>query len=135
MLGCTLTPPRLKDKSIVERQSYPTPAMRDYKGGSPGMVGKSHLECVAEGYETKTQEKGLRLSPRWVEWLMGFPDNWTSLEDIVKPFTNWDVDPADVGLYSRVEAGVKERVNRLKCCGNGVVPQQGRTAWKILKKM
>jgi len=38
-----------------------------------------------------------QLSPDWVEWLMGWPISWTSLEPITDLiWLDWSVDPADV---------------------------------------
>jgi len=48
-----------------------------------------------------------RLSSRFTEWMMGLPDGWIT----------------DVGL---------NRVDELKACGNGVVPQQAELALRIL---
>jgi DNA (cytosine-5)-methyltransferase 1 len=48
---------------------------------------------------------GLRLSPRFTEWMMGLPDGWVT-------------DPA-IGI---------SRNDQLKACGNGVVPQQAAAA-------
>jgi hypothetical protein len=35
----------------------------------------------AQGGTPLSMAAGGQLSPRWVEWLMGFPDGWTDLED------------------------------------------------------
>jgi DNA (cytosine-5)-methyltransferase 1 len=48
-----------------------------------------------------------RLSSRFTEWMMGVPDGWIT----------------DAGL---------SRVDELKACGNGVVPQQAELALRIL---
>ena len=48
-----------------------------------------------------------RLSSKFTEWMMGLPDGWVT----------------DVGLT---------RVEELKACGNGVVPQQAELALNIL---
>ena len=38
-----------------------------------------------------------QLSPDWVEWLMGWPIFWSSLEPITELlWLDWSVDPADV---------------------------------------
>jgi hypothetical protein len=69
------------------------------------------------------------LSPDWVSWLMGLPVGWTSLV----PLPRWEYDQwlqsqmdgtwwqEEQGL-PRVTSGIKDRVNRLKCLGNGIVP-------------
>lgn len=44
---------------------------------------------------------------------------------------NWTFEP-DVG---RVVDGVAFRVDRLKCCGNGVVSQQSIPAWEEIKRL
>lgn len=37
-----------------------------------------------------------QLNPDWVEWLMGWPIGWTSMESITKlDWRDWSVDPAD----------------------------------------
>jgi hypothetical protein len=53
------------------------------------------------------KENSHRLSSRFTEWMMGVPDGWIT----------------DVGL---------SRVDELKACGNGVVPQQAELALKVL---
>jgi len=41
-----------------------------------------------------------QLNPNWVEWLMGWPIGWTSMEAITKlDWRDWSVDPADEGDY------------------------------------
>jgi len=54
----------------------PTPSAADYKGSSkPGQRRRQLSEKVA----------GYALNPRWVEWLMGFPLDWTSVGEEVGP--------------------------------------------------
>jgi hypothetical protein len=48
-----------------------------------------------------------RLSPKFTEWMMGLPDGWITGVDLKRP-------------------------EMLKCCGNGVVPQQAYLALQIL---
>jgi hypothetical protein len=53
------------------------------------------------------KDESHRLSSRFTEWMMGVPDGWIT----------------DAGL---------SRVDELKACGNGVVPQQAELALRIL---
>jgi hypothetical protein len=93
-----------------------------------------------------------QLNPEWVEWLMGFYPGWTNVANgqscretidatgSVPPTSqvstidadnilrcagickdpNWDQEPPNV---PRIADGVANRVNRLRCLGNAVVPQ------------
>ena len=92
------------------------------------------------------------LNPDWVEWLMGWPIGWTSLDSInidhkgwwrycmsVEPARYWEQDPADIPVGEkyhtpRLTTKKEYRADRLKACGNGQVPQQLLLAWKQLKK-
>ena len=61
---------------------WPTPTARDWKDGGycpnvevNGLLGRA----VWTPLESATHRGAL--NPTWVEWLMGFPDGWTDLED------------------------------------------------------
>lgn len=93
---------------------------------------------------------GARLNPDWVEWLMGWPIGWTSLDFInidmkgwwrycmsVEPARYWEQDPADIPVGEkyhtpRLTTKKEYRAERLKACGNGQVPQQLLLAWRAL---
>ena len=85
--------------------------------------GKSNLEeVVGQGINGS-------LSPDWVSWLMGLPVGWTSLEPMPRrEYLDWLHAQLDGTWWDeerglpRVATGVKDRVNRLKCLGNGIVP-------------
>lgn len=96
---------------------------------------------------------GGQLNPTWVEWILGYPLHWTEIVDNEQVATKkiradgdpedeqaqdlrldlstdpmerkrieavaWETEP-DIG---RVAIGVPNRVNRLKCLGNSIVPQ------------
>ena len=60
---------------------FPTPKSSDATGGPayhkpPGRMG---------GFQLKEMVRGGQLNPRWVEWLMGFPDGWTDLSHSETP--------------------------------------------------
>jgi hypothetical protein len=76
-------------------------------------------ETIAEG----------SLNPDWVEWLMGIPIGWTSLNPLEKEQydkwleknrngTWWAEEPS----IPRLATKIKERNKRLKALGNGIVP-------------
>ena len=55
---------------------WPTPTARDHKDtGANVNWAKVKAKCRLAG------AAGGSLNPTWVEWLMGYPQNWTSLED------------------------------------------------------
>ena len=106
---------------------FPTPATRDYKGARKPET----LEATGRNPETNSLGDAIgegnvtgSLNPDWVELLMGFPVGFTDMEkpSIDKLATqNWQGD-WEAGV-PRVATGVKNRVGRLKCLGNAVVPQ------------
>jgi hypothetical protein len=86
-------------------------------------------EAVAGGEEDAIAMSGGSLSPDWVSWLMGIPIGWTSLEPLPREeYLDWFQSQMDGTWWQeeqglpRVTSGIKDRVNRLKCLGNGIVP-------------
>lgn len=80
MIGGSLTPPRMKH--------WPTLAATDYKGaGKTGQL-RDRLDYAAERCGTKSSQypappaNGGSLNPTWVEWLMGWPIEWTDLKPL-----------------------------------------------------
>ena len=74
-------PERLSLEAMARRNAWPTPQARDWKGGNTPKPHGQHspgLDVVVGG----------PLNPTWVEWLMGWPLNWSSLEPL--PKENWD---------------------------------------------
>jgi hypothetical protein len=71
-------PPRPWDTGVPLAQAvamFPTPTARDFR--SPG---RSRLERTgSKAGECLPQAIGGQLNPTWVEWLMGFPAEWTAL--------------------------------------------------------
>ena len=63
-------------KLHIEVLKWPTPQARDHKDtGANVNWAKVKAKCKLAG------AAGGSLNPMWVEWLMGYPQNWTSLED------------------------------------------------------
>ena len=140
----------LNDAVDFHDKKWPTPTASDHKGGTAtprkdtGVSRNDRLDHCLEPYA-----KG-RLNPDWVEWLMGWPIGWTSLDFmkidmkrwwnysmITEPAKYWEEDPADIPVGEkyhtpRLTSKKEYRVDRLKCCGNGQVPQQVILALKML---
>lgn len=61
----------------------PTPRASEWKGTGP-LGSKSHAHRLSRGYLDATMQElsGAtgRLSPRFVEWMMGLPDDWTLVD-------------------------------------------------------
>jgi len=74
------------------QKNWPTPSARDWKD-TPGMAQSatnadgSHRDRTDQlprkvyANEPTGTTQGGSLNPTWVEWLMGYPDEWTVLED------------------------------------------------------
>lgn len=107
---------------------FMTPQSRDWKGAS----GRAYKGISPD---LPSQVQG-QLSAAWVEALMAWPVNWSSLEPLSREaFEHWLNNPQwedwepDI---PRIATGEKNRVNRLKAIGNGQVSIVAATAWRIL---
>ena len=54
---------------------WPTPTARDWRSGKASEATRSRNS------RPLSEAIGGLLNPRWVEWLQGFPEGWTNLED------------------------------------------------------
>ena len=61
-------------------QMIPTPAARNWKGA--GTRNENTVPNVIEGRERIGTKTGLKLQPGFVEWMMGYPEDWSSLTDM-----------------------------------------------------
>lgn len=82
---------------------------------------------------------GGQLSPGWVEWLMGWPVGWTSLDPLPQnAIGDWATETVNRQWWQhehdlpRVAKGVANRAHRLRAIGNGQVPLCAAIAWLIL---
>ena len=83
---------RCADYGNLEEQvsltMWPTPAARDYKGANSlehcevNGTGRKHMDQLpnAVAHGDKPEPSGA-LNPTWVEWLMGWPIGWTSMDN------------------------------------------------------
>jgi hypothetical protein len=170
----------------VAVKRWPTPTTQDFKGRGPNSRQQGLPDKVRRfptpsaqmakhanptEWELENREKiqkqlhievGGQLNPDWVEWLMGWPIHWTSLEPLKKEnfddwlkkhsqkadttdlrhiriqATWWDNDPAEIPqcgseTVPRVANTIKNRIERLKALGNGQVPAVVAAIWRLLK--
>ena len=125
--GKVATPPR-----ALAARMLPTPSSGGDSGGPHGIRGGSWAkEKLVEtfGEEDAVAMSGGSLSPDWVSWLMGLPVGWTSLELLPREeYLDWLHAQQDGTWWleerglPRVATGIPNRVSRLKCLGNGIVP-------------
>ena len=117
---------------VSKLNQIPTPSSGGDSGGPHGIRGGSWAkEKLVEtfGEEDAVAMSGGSLSPDWVSWLMGLPVGWTSLEPLPREeYLDWFHSQLDGTWWQeerglpRVTTGIPDRVNRLKCLGNGIVP-------------
>lgn len=126
--GNQLSPSMMKHPGC--RLWLPTPKASDgEKGGRGDLLGKQiGLSMTVQG----------SLNPVWVEWLMGWPNNWTSLGPMApKDFADWlashgaEATPWGAETAERVTTSCKSRANRIRAIGNGQVPLVAATAWLL----
>ena len=110
---------------------WPTPRVSAAHGTSQAEIDandpKRRLETAAAVADRDSGKPiGGQLNPTFVEWLMGWPRDWSALEPLVYDDgvwlnkTDWDAEWEGV---PRVAKGIPDRVSRLKMIGNGWVPQ------------
>lgn len=66
-------------------QSFPTPVSTSATGGRKGLDGGSDARqrlVEDHGEEAMKELTGGSLNPSWVEWLMGWPIEWTALNPL-----------------------------------------------------
>jgi len=110
---------------------YPTPRA-SMPGSRPNKKGG---RILAEEVKKACNGQEGGLNPDWVEAMMGYPLYWTDTEkEIIEknyPFVwldgTWEKD------IPRLSKNKKNRINRLKCLGNSVVPEIPALIWLMIK--
>ena len=76
-------------------QLFPTPSATDWKGAGKKGELRDRLDYAVERGSTKSKKydrppDGGQLNPTWVEWLMGWPLEWTDLKPLaMDKFRSW----------------------------------------------
>ena len=136
---------RVPVNCLLGRAVWPTP----HSGGRAGVTNGGHAglassaamrKKLAEHGEEGKKMGSQALNPDWVEWLMNMPIGWSNIEPcesyefwLANQDVWWLTDPADAGFIPRVTPQKTNRVNRLKCLGNGQVPICMAYAWLNLQ--
>jgi len=129
-------PNNLRDQVAVQEglRLWPTPTGDDAKNATR----------TSGAFQSLTRASGSsptgQLSAAWVCWLMGLPLGWDSLEPLAEgAYEEW-FEHMEQGTWwaeerglPRLAEGQKDRVNRLKMLGNGIVPASGALAFITLQ--
>lgn len=110
---------------------FPTTTATQYKGWSAGhnrADPDDRLDYTIEREASQGGEGG-RLAPEFVEWLMGWPKNWTALDAKVEKHCGWEQEDMSV---PRVTKSCANRADRLKALGNGQVSKCVVAAWVVM---
>ena len=62
-------------------ETWPTPTASDSRGAPKNRYKGSATSHGNLSEEVRTHQEDGQLNPQWVEWLMGYPEGWTDLED------------------------------------------------------
>ena len=119
-------PERLTLDGMAKTGLWPTPTATDAETSGADIQRFQSLDVQIREHRTSTQVGG-QLNPVFVEWLQGLPQGWTSLAPLPpESYQRWQQgDHWGDGEWPgvpRVATGVKNRVNRLRTLGNGIVP-------------
>jgi len=122
---------RLIGGAVQPAARWASPAARDHRSGSGTGTDRGHAPQLPE-------QMGGKLSPAWVELLMGFPMGWTDLDcdnPIALPFPapmvkgQWGDSPQYEHEPPRTVTGRQaHRTARLRALGNAVVTSQALRA-------
>jgi hypothetical protein len=69
-------------ETIVGKRMFPTPCQRDYKGAVKAGKRVTKSGKIQNYGEQFPNVVGGKLNPTWVEWLMGWPLEWTDLKPL-----------------------------------------------------
>jgi hypothetical protein len=125
----------LTDAAWKQDDRWRTPTAREYKGASPASWTERDpkdgdpIPTLTDQVNSRQGRTPGRLNADWVEWLMGWPIGWTSLDPMDPAvfeewFTTiwrgpwWLKEPSSV---PRITKGQVNQGARLKACGNGQV--------------
>jgi hypothetical protein len=127
--GCAAQASKKRGEQLRDQVDYlslPTPQSRDWKGNS----GAGHQERGGNRNLPTTLNTGRKLSPTFVESMMGFPVGWTDLAVLGtgEPLLLSPYEVADEICNATDTEKTPHRKERLKALGNAVVPHAAAIA-------
>jgi hypothetical protein len=64
--------------TMAKKGTLPTPQASDSKRGAIGMSDRGKIASLTESLSGQALSDETHLSPHFVEWLMGVPEDWTT---------------------------------------------------------
>jgi len=113
----------------------PTPVSHSISGGRCGLDGGTGARKQLAKHGAEALGTGA-LNPYWLEWFMGWPIGWTSIEPLdPMEFERWLHETHWWGEHPPhppTAPNIPHRVDRVTALGNGQVPHTMALAWEVL---
>jgi len=103
-----------------EVKKFPTPQARAQQDAPAER--RRNTPCLESQIKIESDNAG-QLNPQFVEWLMGYPQNWTDIDAESSHEKDENIWAEEWEGVPRLTTERKHRINRLKCLGNSIVPQ------------
>lgn len=129
--------PNTADHLVNKSETLENWEKRAEKKKKEGINLQFALRHAVQKYPTSTvgelqQDMKMSLNPYWAEALMGLPQGWTALDGTETEMQGTWEDSSWEEDIPRVIENCPNRIDRIRLCGNGVVPQTVALAWQVL---
>jgi hypothetical protein len=97
----------------------PTATTRDWKGARKPetyqAIGRNPATNDLEGAIQSGTKTGLKLQPNFVEWMMGYPQNWTDLNFQNQNIESNDSKRSEIVSYRKLRSNLCEQLKKGEC--------------------